>query len=571
MERPVFGCESGGGDSVRELVVRETVRESVGDAREAFASLDFYVVLFGFAFCRAWIVLCLSVPFVALSEGVDWIFLMPGGVAMLALAMLAASRFARAQQRMFDRRFKAATGVFVGLCVLGAPFAVTAPSWVVLVVFLVACGVASSCLQALWGVGFARRRPSFSLYCYPASAVVTAFLVVGALMETGLLALCVYPVASFLLLLVCTSRGYRSEFLVDDDEAIQTQAAERGEAAGGELLSVVGTSSVGAVAGRPEELRGSSRAVWSGADRPGDRPLPAHTIARLLVSIAVFSLLCRLYDKVPGGMVVDPLLAVGGSSVFALVVTGVAFLVFAVALGRAFNPLLGYRIALPLMALGMAVIALFFADHWYLSVLLIGMGYELFDTLTWMLLVALAQNRAVRLSAYSVFGLGTAATLLGMGAGRFVGDWLAFGVAPGAPEVSSMGVVGVMALVVTAFLVIPEGTFAQLAGRRPGERDGSAQASAEQDASGGATAALGASNPPTLETACETVAAEHRLTPRESEVLVLLARGRTLAIVMRDLGIAKGTAQTHIENIYQKLGVHKQQELIDLVESYIQP
>ena len=38
---------------------------------------------------------------------------------------------------------------------------------------------------------------------------------------------------------------------------------------------------------------------------------------------------------------------------------------------------------------------------------------------------------------------------------------------------------------------------------------------------------------------------------------------------MRDLGIAKGTAQTHIENVYHKLGVHKQQELIDLVESYV--
>ena len=47
---------------------------------------------------------------------------------------------------------------------------------------------------------------------------------------------------------------------------------------------------------------------------------------------------------------------------------------------------------------------------------------------------------------------------------------------------------------------------------------------------------------------------------------MLLARGRTLAIVMRDLQIAKGTAQTHIENVYAKLGVHKQQELIDLVE-----
>ncbi|WP_270299718.1 LuxR C-terminal-related transcriptional regulator, partial [Eggerthella sinensis] len=44
--------------------------------------------------------------------------------------------------------------------------------------------------------------------------------------------------------------------------------------------------------------------------------------------------------------------------------------------------------------------------------------------------------------------------------------------------------------------------------------------------------------------------------------------GASLSIVMRDLQIAKGTAQTHIENVYAKLGVHKQQELIDLVEAY---
>ncbi|WP_251231526.1 response regulator transcription factor [Adlercreutzia aquisgranensis] len=64
------------------------------------------------------------------------------------------------------------------------------------------------------------------------------------------------------------------------------------------------------------------------------------------------------------------------------------------------------------------------------------------------------------------------------------------------------------------------------------------------------------------------VAAAYKLTPRESEVVVLLAYGRTLAIIARDLQIAKGTARTHIESIYRKLGVHKQQELIDLVEGF---
>ena len=210
------------------------------------------------------------------------------------------------------------------------------------------------------------------------------------------------------------------------------------------------------------------------------------------------------------------------------------------------------------MALGMAIVSLFFSDHWYLSILLIGVGYELFDTLTWILLVALAQNQQVRLSQYVIFGLGTAATMLGMGIGYFAGGTVRESIVYGSLQVSSIGIVSVMVLVVTAFLVLPEGTFAQLAGRRLFDRDGGKAIVREADAAG---------NP--LETGCDAIADEYRLTPREKDVLLLLARGRTLAIIMRDLGIAKGTAQTHIENVYHKLGVHKQQELIDLVESYV--
>ena len=46
------------------------------------------------------------------------------------------------------------------------------------------------------------------------------------------------------------------------------------------------------------------------------------------------------------------------------------------------------------------------------------------------------------------------------------------------------------------------------------------------------------------------------------------ARGRTLSIVARDLHIAKNTARTHIEKIYQKTDIHKQQDLIDFVEGW---
>jgi DNA-binding CsgD family transcriptional regulator len=46
------------------------------------------------------------------------------------------------------------------------------------------------------------------------------------------------------------------------------------------------------------------------------------------------------------------------------------------------------------------------------------------------------------------------------------------------------------------------------------------------------------------------------LTPREREVLELVARGRTNAEVARMLWISPGTVRKHLENAYEKLGVH---------------
>ncbi len=60
---------------------------------------------------------------------------------------------------------------------------------------------------------------------------------------------------------------------------------------------------------------------------------------------------------------------------------------------------------------------------------------------------------------------------------------------------------------------------------------------------------------------------ERGLTPREQEVLGLLARGRTEAVIMERLAVSKGTAHTHVTHVYQKLGVHGQQELIEMAEN----
>jgi DNA-binding CsgD family transcriptional regulator len=46
-----------------------------------------------------------------------------------------------------------------------------------------------------------------------------------------------------------------------------------------------------------------------------------------------------------------------------------------------------------------------------------------------------------------------------------------------------------------------------------------------------------------------------RLTPRQWELLRLLAAGHTNTQIARRLGISEGTVRTHLENIYERLGV----------------
>ncbi len=63
----------------------------------------------------------------------------------------------------------------------------------------------------------------------------------------------------------------------------------------------------------------------------------------------------------------------------------------------------------------------------------------------------------------------------------------------------------------------------------------------------------------------EELAQSGGLTPRETEVLALLAQGRSIPYIRDELIISRETAATHAKHIYAKLGVHSRQELIDLV------
>ncbi len=71
------------------------------------------------------------------------------------------------------------------------------------------------------------------------------------------------------------------------------------------------------------------------------------------------------------------------------------------------------------------------------------------------------------------------------------------------------------------------------------------------------------SKPPNKNKCCKTVS----LTPAETRVLTLLPTHQTLAGIGSQLGIARPTVKTHVQNIYKKLGATKRAEAVKLAES----
>lgn len=67
---------------------------------------------------------------------------------------------------------------------------------------------------------------------------------------------------------------------------------------------------------------------------------------------------------------------------------------------------------------------------------------------------------------------------------------------------------------------------------------------------------------------CLAVAREHGLSPRETEIAILIAQGRDSAHIEQKLYLSRSTVQTHRMHIYQKLDIHNRQELLDIIEQF---
>ena len=71
-------------------------------------------------------------------------------------------------------------------------------------------------------------------------------------------------------------------------------------------------------------------------------------------------------------------------------------------------------------------------------------------------------------------------------------------------------------------------------------------------------------------TSCALVVERAGLSNRETEVFMLLAKGRGTEHIQNKLGISGHTVKTHTYNIYHKMGIGSREELLDAVENALE-
>ena len=98
-----------------------------------------------------------------------------------------------------------------------------------------------------------------------------------------------------------------------------------------------------------------------------------------------------------------------------------------------------------------------------------------------------------------------------------------------------------------------------------------AQATSVHGAAGPTPSEVAPSTEDSFAARVEGLAFDYHLSRRETDVFALIARGRSIPYTAEALTISENTVRSHVRRIYDKLGVHSKQELLDLVETEREP
>ena len=201
-----------------------------------------------------------------------------------------------------------------------------------------------------------------------------------------------------------------------------------------------------------------------------------------------------------------------------------------------------YRTPFALMLCGLAMVPLTATFGEFASDLLVSAGYALMFLVLTFLLCDLSHRYGV--SVLVLCGVQELTALFRL-AGHQVPAAVASGALPGLDSAAVSGALTVLVVRASGLLLLgrtasePWGAAFFGVGAMVAESDGRSQ----------------------IIDRCAELAAAHGLSAREREVLERVALGESPAQIQRELVIANGTLKSHMQRIYQKLGVHSKKEL----------
>ncbi len=544
----------------------ETLEKARATARRLFGSGAqgwFLVLGLGCFFCWFWA--ALQNPNSALQNSVPsyslyWELVLASAALSFGAILVVAVRCGADRRKRYERR--STVGVLVAYALAGfVPRLCGLETTATAVVETLVTGVLASWMFVQWGAIMGRQGPRRLLWL-SCAALVASFVLALVLYQTSyFVAVTLVSLLPFASLGVVLGRGLSGwEESALDDEPVARAAAGAADATGAGAAGAVGSSPA------------SADAATSTAPAPkGNGAHPMSLYATLLVQGMAFGLLHLLYGTVVLEKCTDPFCVLrflngnmfpqvtvadfyGVMGVFGIVLAAAVVAVATGVLRLNFRKLI-YVVGFPLMAIGFLILSTDtgfrttgIASHasgvnFTAGEVVYIAGYYYTIVTTWALCSYLSQTKRhdrVRLYAWASLSL-TAGQLLGYATSMLVGfERFSRG------EYCTDAIF--MLLLASLLMVSNDGLWRDWGGVRPTEQ-GSASA---------------------FKSACEIIERTYRLTPRERDVFVLLARGRNMAFVAESLCVTKDTVKTHARSLYRKLGVHSQQELIDRVEAEIE-
>lgn len=339
-----------------------------------------------------------------------------------------------------------------------------------------------------------------------------------------------------------------------------------------------------------------------------DHLLPRGFFLRLMSAIVVFSVVVgvtRGFTTLTHAA--DALADQGAYVAFGMGVVALALYAAVGALGNDFDISKLYYPAIILTAVGILVVPLVVGGGEFGGPF-IGVAYAGFIMMMWCLFAHVAHVTGT--SPVRVFGLGRGASALGTTIGWLLGSQLIPHQAGDSSVMTVVSVALVFALLVVSMLVFNdraigmalrtvgkcsvgtcdrdeasagsacltcrfEETVAALEAAELGGEAPTADAAGPAPEAGGegTSVADGAAAPDAARDktgswtrSCLEIAERFGLSQRETDVLFLLAKGRTISFIADDLSVSFNTAKSHIRHVYVKTGVHTRQELLDMVE-----